>query len=117
MHHLEGPRNGTRVSSGEAAKIIDTHDVAEVGACNSHEMFDDLRVPIHRASVGLAFFTPAENARQHRAPSDRPSLWRQLRLLHQRFGRIPDDVNVVTHSWERVWFLGEIQQFEDRHLG
>jgi hypothetical protein len=20
----------------------------------------------------------------------------------------PDDVNVVIHSWERVWFLGEI---------
>jgi hypothetical protein len=59
MHHLEGPRNGTRVSSGEAAKIIDTHDVAEVGACNSHEIFDDLRIPIHRPSDGLAFFTPA----------------------------------------------------------
>jgi len=60
MHHLEGARNGTRVCSGEAAKIIDAHDVAEVGACNSDEMFDDLRIPIHRPSDGLAFFTPAE---------------------------------------------------------
>jgi len=25
-------------------------------------------------------------------------------LLHQRLGRVPDDVKVVTHSWERVWF-------------
>ena len=49
MHHLEGPRNGTRVSFGEAAKIIDTHDVAVVGACNSHEMFDNLRIPIYGA--------------------------------------------------------------------
>lgn len=49
MHHLKGPRNGTRVSSGEAAKIINTYDVAEVGACNSREMFDNLRIPIHGA--------------------------------------------------------------------
>jgi hypothetical protein len=30
----------------------------------------------------------------------------------QRFERVPDYVNVITHSWERVWFFGEIQQFE-----
>ena len=112
MHHLEGPRNGTRVSFGEAAKIIDTHDVAEVGACNSHEMFDDLRIPIHRPSDGPAFLTPA-NTKLLQIDQ----LRRQLRLLHQRFERVLDEVNVVTHSWERVWFLGKIQQFEDRHLG
>jgi hypothetical protein len=48
-------------------------------------MVDDLRIPTHRPSH------PRRRARQHQAPSDRPQLRRQLRLLHQRFGRVPDD--------------------------
>jgi hypothetical protein len=75
MYRLKSPRNGTRASSGEAAKIIDTHDVAEVGARNSHETFDDLRILIHRPSNGLAFFTPAETPANTSLLSDRPELW------------------------------------------
>src|ERR1043165_185393 len=56
MHHLEGPRNGTWVGSGEPAKIINAHDIAEVGARDSHELFDDLGISVHHPGQVAQFF-------------------------------------------------------------
>ena len=88
MHHLEGPRNGARVRSGESAKIIDTHDISEVGACNSYEMLDDLRIPIHRPLRWACFSRPGKRPANTKFLQI-AQLCRQLRLLHQRFGRVP----------------------------